>query len=184
MIRLPPRSTRTATRFPYTTLFRSPTRGRREADRARRSAVWRRLHREAVTNGGCGGADAPRGWECRHTEVTPNEGVRMTSTVARPPFDPELEAVLALLVESMPSTITPELIPLMRQGLPIDVPIDDTLAEAGVVREDVTITGYRGVVIVVSARSRRHRSDLHPATYTTTDGRRLVGSRGGGVGRV
>src|SRR3546814_17204598 len=99
MIRLPPRSTRTATRFPYTTLFRSPTRGRREADRARRSAVWRMRHREAVTNGGCGGADAPRGWECRHTEVTPNEGVRMTSTVARPPFDPELAAVLALLVE-------------------------------------------------------------------------------------
>src|SRR3546814_5863321 len=32
MIRLPPRSTRTDTRFPYTTLFRSQDRARRPAD--------------------------------------------------------------------------------------------------------------------------------------------------------
>src|SRR3546814_6795553 len=40
MIRRPPRSTRTDTLFPYTTLFRSAARSRRDPDqRARRQAV-------------------------------------------------------------------------------------------------------------------------------------------------
>src|SRR3546814_16730713 len=40
MIRRPPRSTRTDTLFPYTTLFRScAVRGDRRADRARRAAL-------------------------------------------------------------------------------------------------------------------------------------------------
>src|SRR3546814_14485912 len=42
MIRRPPRSTRTDTLFPYTTLFRSPP-GRRERPRPRRSARRPRL---------------------------------------------------------------------------------------------------------------------------------------------
>src|SRR6056297_1005090 len=42
MIRPPPRSTRTDTLFPYTTLFRSPRSGRRRGSRPRR---WPRRHR-------------------------------------------------------------------------------------------------------------------------------------------
>src|SRR3546814_4354667 len=38
MIRRPPRSTRTDTLFPYTTLFRSPVRGRRRQDARHRLA--------------------------------------------------------------------------------------------------------------------------------------------------
>src|SRR3546814_6623049 len=45
MIRLPPRSTRTDTLFPYTTLFRSPG-GGRLARRARRRHDRRRPHRQ------------------------------------------------------------------------------------------------------------------------------------------
>src|SRR3546814_1671773 len=49
MIRLPPRSTRTDTLFPYTTLVRSPARGRRRDPRGggirRRRVVGQRLRR-------------------------------------------------------------------------------------------------------------------------------------------
>src|SRR3546814_15041512 len=45
MIRRPPRSTRTDTLFPYTTLFRSPDRTAEEADRAARARLRRGLHR-------------------------------------------------------------------------------------------------------------------------------------------
>src|SRR3546814_10884063 len=47
MIRRPPRSTRTDTLFPYTTLFRSRTvlRGPREAKKESRARGWRRAER-------------------------------------------------------------------------------------------------------------------------------------------
>src|SRR3546814_2579082 len=52
MIRRPPRSTRTDTRFPYTTLFRS---GRRGADAARdRAGLWRGARQHGI------GCDAGR----------------------------------------------------------------------------------------------------------------------------
>ncbi len=38
------------------------------------------------------------------------------TTLARPPFDPELEAALALVGDQMPSTLTAEMIPLLRQS--------------------------------------------------------------------
>src|SRR3546814_5501966 len=48
MIRRPPRSTRTDTLFPYTTLFRSPD--RRERDRLRRSHPARRFQTRSAAN--------------------------------------------------------------------------------------------------------------------------------------
>src|SRR3546814_1053947 len=46
MIRRPPRSTRTDTLFPYTTLFRSPRSGARGADRQH---LYERVHQEQST---------------------------------------------------------------------------------------------------------------------------------------
>src|SRR3546814_19706934 len=60
MIRLPPRSTRTDTLFPYTTLFRSARRTRR-ACRARRDDILRtlrRIDRDLDGPGAVGGRDA------------------------------------------------------------------------------------------------------------------------------
>ena len=74
----------------------------------------------------------------------------MAETLPRPPFDPELEAVLAVLAEALPPAITPEMIPVLRQGLPGAIPIDELLAEAGVERVDHVIPGY-GAAISKSA---------------------------------
>lgn len=40
-----------------------------------------------------------------------------------PAFDPELDAALELMAGEMPSTLTPEMIPLMRQ-MPLDPSLD------------------------------------------------------------
>src|SRR3546814_18668906 len=79
MIRLPPRSTRTDTRLPDTTLFRSPSRDRVEnLGRAlirdplgpgRHRADERRLPQVAPHSVTCPGGNVRRGWShpCSHT---------------------------------------------------------------------------------------------------------------------
>src|SRR3546814_5720100 len=58
MIRRPPRSTRTATLFPYTTLFRSPARQRRQ--HARRGGDFRLAERVGVGENRVGRGDIKR----------------------------------------------------------------------------------------------------------------------------
>lgn len=102
----------------------------------------------------------------------------MTETVQRPPFDPELEATLTLLSEQMPSTITPEMIPLMRQGMPgLDVSVDDAIEAAGVERRDVTIPGHLGDEIEVSVLRRAGRTGTGPGIYHTHGGGMIVGDQ-------
>lgn len=105
----------------------------------------------------------------------------MTETLIRPPFDPELEAVLAVLREQMPSTFTLEMIPAMRQGPMLLSPeaVDALLAEHGLVRRDVTIPGYLGDDIVLSIIEREGRTGPGPAIYHTHGGGMIVGDRFG-----
>ncbi|WP_020639680.1 hypothetical protein [Amycolatopsis balhimycina] len=56
----------------------------------------------------------------------------MTGTVARPPFDPELQVVLGLIEGQLPVGLTAEMIPFARQAAGADASVDDVLAEAGV----------------------------------------------------
>lgn len=108
----------------------------------------------------------------------------MSTTVARPPFDPELEAVLAVLADQMPSSITVEMIPAMRQGLPIAVSVDELLAEAGVERIDHTVPGYRGDSIEVTVLRRIGRTGVGPGIYHTHGGGMIVGDRFVGLGQI
>jgi len=102
----------------------------------------------------------------------------MTETVRRPPFDPELEAVLTLLSDQMPMSITPEMIPLMRQAAPAPgAGVDDALAAAGIVRRDVTIPGHDGDEIEVSVLSRQDRTGVGPGIYYTHGGGMIMGDR-------
>jgi acetyl esterase/lipase len=109
----------------------------------------------------------------------------MAEIVQRPPFDPELEAVLALLADQMPPTITPEMIPLLRQGpAPWEGSIDDLLAEAGIERRDVTIPGYEGDEIEVSVLRRVGRTGVGPGIYHTHGGGMILGDRFVGLDQI
>ncbi|MEV0893931.1 alpha/beta hydrolase [Promicromonospora sp. MEB111] len=102
----------------------------------------------------------------------------MTETVRRPPFDPELEAVLTLLSDQMPPSITPEMIPLLRQAAPAsEVSVDDVLAAAGIVRRDVTVPGHDGDEIEVSVLSRQGRTGVGPGIFHTHGGGMIMGDR-------
>ncbi|WP_137843756.1 alpha/beta hydrolase [Microbacterium sp. 2FI] len=106
------------------------------------------------------------------------------STSVAPPFDPELAAVLAVLGEQLPPSNTPEMIPLLRQGLPIDVSVDDLLAEAGVERIDHTIAAYEGGEIGVTVLRRIGRTGVGPGIYHTHGGGMIIGDRFVGLGQI
>src|SRR3546814_1497093 len=71
MIRRPPRSTRTDTLFPYTTLFRSGRGGTQQVRRDRRGCTWPDFHTGCVCCGRCHDcsiqADHHRGGRGRQT---------------------------------------------------------------------------------------------------------------------
>src|SRR3546814_480430 len=98
MIRRPPRSTRTDTRFPYTTLFRSPRDAagqrtvaeRASAPRTRTARRWRSLHdRTAAHAYGAGRADRhpSRGGDARIAPPPSGRDRRTAGPHARDPLD-------------------------------------------------------------------------------------------------
>ncbi|MFB9960614.1 alpha/beta hydrolase [Agromyces bracchium] len=106
-----------------------------------------------------------------------------TTTTSRPPFDPELEAVLGALAEQVPPSITPEMIPFLRQS-PIMGPVDELLAERGITRRDVSISGFQGAEIVVSVLAKEGRVGTGPGIYHTHGGGMIAGDRFAGVAGV
>src|SRR3546814_17956654 len=76
MIRRPPRSTRTATLFPYTTLFRSASRhaGPARRPRGRRAALGARQRRPRPAAHGAGGGGRPQrsSAHCRRRPASPD----------------------------------------------------------------------------------------------------------------
>lgn len=107
----------------------------------------------------------------------------MTATANHPPFDPELAAVLAAVGDLMPSTLTADMIPMLRQASPVSLPVDETLAEAGVVRRDVTIAGYEGAEISVSVLARAGKTGTGPGVFHTHGGGMVMGDRFVGLGQ-
>lgn len=105
----------------------------------------------------------------------------MTGTKIRPPFDPELDAVLAVLSEQMPLVVTLEIAKAMREnGTPVDV-TEEMLAELAVTRREVTIPGYRDDEIAVSVLARADHTGTGPGIYHTHGGGMVTGDRMVGV---
>lgn len=104
----------------------------------------------------------------------------MSLIVPRPPFDPELEAVLAVLGDRIPPTMTAEMIPGMRQAAPAEV-TDEMLEASGLSRRDVAIPGYLGDEITVSVVARRDHRGLGPGIYHTHGGGMVSGDRFSGL---
>ena len=103
------------------------------------------------------------------------------TTHPRPPFDPELAAVLTVLGEELPSTITPDMIEPMRAA-EVTAPIDQMLAERPeITHREETITGHEGAEIVVSIFARRTHAAPGPGLYHTHGGGMIIGGRFTGV---
>jgi acetyl esterase/lipase len=107
----------------------------------------------------------------------------MTETLARPPFDPELEAALTAMGPAAPQTLTADMIESAR-GPSSGPLVDDLLAEHGISRRDITIPGYRGDEITLSVLGRHGRTGFGPVIYFAHGGGMVTGGRFGGVERL
>ena len=99
----------------------------------------------------------------------------------RPPFDPELEAILSSAEAQLPTTLTAEMIPLLRQANPVEVPPEEVLAGTGIVRRDVTIPGFEGAEIEISVLQREGRTGRGPGICYTHGGGMVIGDRWAGL---
>ncbi|MCR2763484.1 alpha/beta hydrolase [Microbacterium sp. zg.B48] len=102
------------------------------------------------------------------------------SAHAVPPFDPELAAALEVVSETMPPTLTPEMIPLMRETPP-DPGLEDVVASVGAVHEQRTILGFDGAEIVVSIYRPAEQSIAGPGIYHIHGGGMVLGDRFSGL---
>lgn len=98
--------------------------------------------------------------------------------LARPPFDPELAAALPEVTAEFPATLTVDMIPALRNSAAMEALITDQLiADAGLIRRDVTIPGYRGDSITVSVITRRDHEGTGPGIFYTHGGGMISGNR-------
>ena len=110
------------------------------------------------------------------TSSTPTPG---PST--RPPFDPELATVLAVLAEQLPSSITPDMIEPMR-GASIGAGIDDVLARyLEIEHRETTVPGHEGFELTVSVFARRDHAGQGPGFFHIHGGGMVIGDRFTGV---
>lgn len=106
----------------------------------------------------------------------------MTS-VARPDFDPELKAGLAVVGGMFPPTITPALIEFMRVSY-ASAPIDDLLAERRIERRDLQVPGYAGAELPVSVLRPAGLDAPRPAVLYAHSGGLMFGDRFSGIDLV
>src|SRR5581483_4729113 len=99
---------------------------------------------------------------------------------ARPGFDPELKAGLAVVGGFFPPTVTPDLIDYMREAY-ASPPIEDTLRGRAITLEDLTIAGYRGDPITVSVLRPARASGLRPGVVFTHSSGMMFGDRFSGI---
>ena len=104
----------------------------------------------------------------------------MTKTRNRPPFDPELEAVLVTVRDLLPPTITPEMIPILR-STSVTPPLEELIAGHDVSHREVTIAGHEGAEIVLSIFSRTDHTGAGPGIFHIHGGGMITGDRFTGI---
>lgn len=97
-----------------------------------------------------------------------------------PPFDPELAA--ALDAAGAPSTITPEMVPALRQAY--DLTFDDVRGDLPLRARDIAIPGLNGESITVSVISREDHTGTGTGIYHVHGGGMMLGNRFFGLGTV
>ncbi|MFI6297986.1 alpha/beta hydrolase [Nonomuraea sp. NPDC050790] len=102
----------------------------------------------------------------------------MSGAIPRPPFDPELDAVLTVIAGQLSPVMTLESIPQIRQAAPINT-VD--FAALGLTRRDVTIPGFEGAEILVSVIARSDHEGFGPGIYHTHGGGMVAGDRFSGL---
>lgn len=102
---------------------------------------------------------------------------------ARPDFDAELRAGLAVVGGMFPPTITDDLVSFMRTSY-ASPPLDAELDRRGITRLDLTIAGHLGDPIEVSVLSPPHATGPRPGVVYAHSGGLMFGDRFSGLDLV
>ena len=105
------------------------------------------------------------------------------SPVARPEFDPELKAGLAVVGGVFPPTVTPDLIAFMRRSY-ASPPVEDLLRGRAITRTDYTIAGHRGAPVEVSVLRPASAQGPRPGIVFVHSGGLMFGDRFSGADLV
>ncbi|GHE14520.1 alpha/beta hydrolase [Klenkia taihuensis] len=105
-----------------------------------------------------------------------------TTSLPRPPFDPHVAAALDAVGEALPSSLTPEMIPLLRRPNPLmPPPSDDELSQGGVLDVSTrTVPGPDGDLEVIVLRPTAAEAPL-PAVLHTHGGGMILGDARSGL---
>lgn len=106
-----------------------------------------------------------------------------TPSPARPAFDPELKAGLAVVGGMFPPTITPELIDFMRTSY-ASPPLDDVMRERRIERTDHSFVGHDGVSVMLSVLRHADSEGQVPAVLYAHSGGLVFGDRFSGIDLV
>lgn len=99
------------------------------------------------------------------------------ASIARPDFDPELMAGLAVVGGMFPPTVTPDMIPHLRPAAYIGAPTEDELRGRGIARTDYTVPGHNGQDIEVSELRSEQAAGLRPGILYMHAGGTVLGDR-------
>lgn len=102
----------------------------------------------------------------------------MPKSYPAPPFDVELGAVLAVVGEMLPPTLTPEMIVPFRQGALLATPIAELIGDRPILHEERTVPGPEGAPdLTVSIFRRADHAAAGPGIYHTHGGGMVIGDR-------
>jgi acetyl esterase/lipase len=106
-----------------------------------------------------------------------------TSTHTAPPFDPELQPILTELAAMMPSTLTIEMVPLIRDAPALTVA--EIIGDRPITHTEQVIPGPDGAPdITVAIFKRNDHKAGGPGFYHTHGGGMVIGDRLTGVGTI
>ena len=106
----------------------------------------------------------------------------MTAHQPAPPFDGELSAALPAIGETLPPTITPDMIPRLREVRYAGVRIDDLIAGRPIRHEERSVPGPEGAPdIILSIFSREDHVAGGPGIFYTHGGGMVMGTRFSGA---
>ena len=100
-----------------------------------------------------------------------------TTMIPRPPFDPELDAILTLVSDQLPHLTLETIQEFRALGInPLELTAEK-LDEAGVTRRDLTIEGFQGADMLVSVLARADHTGNGPGIYHIHGGGMITGDR-------
>lgn len=106
----------------------------------------------------------------------------MSDAIPRPQFDPEIVDALAALTQIIPSTITADMIPGLRQAQAIDVA--NLLADRDLNHREVSVTSFDREPITLSVLSRKDHAGAGAGIYHAHPGGTVLGDRFAGMAEV